>query len=195
MKSNRFTVCSMKRSLLIVTALPQELDGQPIPHDAPVLFTGVGKVNAAIALTQAILTSPPDLVINFGTAGRVRESVHGLVEISRVIQRDMNAAPLAPRGQTPFDETPVALESGRAGVICGTGDSFVMSREDWLVQQQVDVVDMELFALALVCTRLGVSWRSYKYVTDDTNEDSAEDWQERAHHGRDLFLAELDRVL
>lgn len=185
----------MKRSSLIVTALPQELAGQPIPHDAPVLFTGVGKVNATYALTQAIIRSRPELVVNFGTAGRVRESVHGLVEVSRVIQRDMIAEPLAPRGKTPFDDTSDVLSSGRSGVLCATGDSFVMSRESWLDQQGVDVVDMELFAIALVCSRLGIPWRSYKYVTDDTNEDSAVDWQERAHHGRDLFLAELDRIL
>lgn len=185
----------MKRSSLIVTALPQELAGQPIPHDAPVLFTGVGKVNATYALTQSIMNLRPELVINFGTAGRVRESVHGLVEVGQVIQRDMIAEPLAPRGKTPFDDTPDILKSGRSGVICATGDSFVMSRESWLDQQAVDVVDMELFAIALVCSRLGIPWRSYKYVTDDTNEDSAEDWQERAHHGRDLFLAELDRIL
>ena len=44
---------------LIVTALPQELANQPIDHDIPVIFTGIGKLNAAMALMDAIHTHQP----------------------------------------------------------------------------------------------------------------------------------------
>ena len=156
--------------LLIVSALPQELDHAPIPHDIPVVFTGVGKLNAAITLTDALLRYQPNLVINFGTAGRLSEETVGLVEVADVIQRDMQAEPLAPRGTTPFDQTPAVILSGHPGVRCATGDSFVSTTDPWLNEQGVHVVDMELFALALVCHRKQVSWRSFKYITDDTDE-------------------------
>lgn len=179
---------------LIVTALPQEFDHQPIPHDIPVVFTGLGKLNAGLSLVEAIGQHQPSVVINFGTAGRLNETVAGLVEVADVLQRDMIAEPLAPRGRTPFDETPELLRSGFAGVRCATGDSFVMAVDPWLLEQNVHVVDMELFALALVCHRKGIAWRSFKYITDDTDDNAGEHWQDKVHHGRELFLAKLDEL-
>lgn len=180
--------------ILIATALPQEFDHQPIPHDIPVVFTGLGKLNAGLTLLDAIAHHQPSVVINFGTAGRLDRSIEGLVEIADVIQRDMVAEPLAPRGQTPFDKTPAILVSGQKGARCATGDSFVTAVDPWLIQQNVQIVDMELFALALVCHRKGIAWRSFKYITDDTDDNAGDNWQANVHHGRDLFLAKLDEL-
>lgn len=181
--------------LLVVTALPQEFAHQPIPHDIPVVFTGLGKLNAGLSLAEAITCHQPTLILNFGTAGRLDKAIEGLVEIADVLQHDMMAEPLAPRGQTPFDDSPHLLSSGFQGVRCASGDSFVTSIDPWLVQQNVQVVDMELFALALVCHRKGIAWRSFKYITDDTDDNAGENWQDRVHNGRDLFLAKLDELL
>jgi adenosylhomocysteine nucleosidase len=181
--------------LLIVSALPHELDHAPIPHDVPVIFTGIGKLNAAISLTDALLRYQPSLVINFGTAGRVSDVDAELVEVGDVIQRDMAAEPLAPRGRTPFDQTSPVIASGYQGVRCATGDSFVSATDPWLNEQGVDVVDMELFGLALVCHRRQIAWRSFKFITDDTDESAGQDWFEKIHHGRDLFLAKLDEII
>jgi len=181
--------------ILIVSALPHELDHAPIPHDIPVIFTGLGKLNAAISLTDALLRYQPSLVINFGTAGRVSEGVFELVEVGDVIQRDMAAEPLAPRGTTPFDLTPSVIVSGHKGIRCATGDSFVSTTDPWLHEQGVNVVDMELFALALVCHRKQIAWRSFKYITDDSNESAGQDWFDKIHHGRDLFLSKLDEII
>lgn len=180
---------------LIVTALPEELANQPIGHDIPVIFTGIGKLNAAMALMDAIHTHQPTMVINFGTAGRLMPTVHGLVEVADVLQRDMVAEPLAPRGTTPFDPTPSVLKSGFSGVRCATGDSFVSNTEPWLTGQGVSIVDMELFALALICHRKGIAWRSFKYITDDTDENAGQSWADQVHHGRDLFLAKLSQLI
>ena len=180
---------------LIVTALPQELANQPIDHDIPVIFTGIGKLNAALTLMEAIHTYQPTLVLNFGTAGRLAPTVHGLVEVADVLQRDMVAEPLAPRGSTPFDPTPSILRSGHDGVRCATGDSFVSATEPWLLDQNVSIVDMELFAIALTCHRKGIAWRSFKYITDDTDENAGQEWADQMHHGRDLFLAKLTQLI
>ena len=181
--------------ILIVSALPHEFDHAPIPHDFPVIFTGIGKINAAISLTDALLRYQPSLVINFGTVGRVSDEVTGLVEVGDVIQRDMAAEPLAPRGTTPFDQTSSIIVSGHQGVRCATGDSFVSATDPWLHEQGVHVVDMELFALALVCHRRQIAWRSFKYITDDTNASAGQDWFDKVHHGRDLFLRKLDKII
>jgi len=113
-------------SILIVAALPEELDHPGVLH------TGVGKLNAAYALTRELQRRRPKPVVNDGTAGGLNPSLAGLVEIRRVLQVDMEAEPLAPRGQTPFSPEPFQLDSGTDGVVCGSGDRFVSAVDPWL---------------------------------------------------------------
>jgi adenosylhomocysteine nucleosidase len=172
-------------SILIVAALPAELDHPGVLH------TGVGKLNAAYALTRELQRRRPRLVVNYGTAGGLSSAVSGLVEVRRVLQVDMEAEPLAPRGQTPFSPGPFQLDSGAEGVVCGSGDRFVTAVDPWLLQHGVDVVDMELFAIASVCQREGIPWRSFKYISDHADRDSETSWQAHIQGGQALFLERL----
>ncbi|KAF1048308.1 MAG: 5'-methylthioadenosine/S-adenosylhomocysteine nucleosidase [Herbaspirillum frisingense] len=184
--------------ILILTALENELNAADAPEGVEVLYCGVGKVNAALCATQAILERRPALIINFGTAGKIDPLHDGLLEIASVVQRDMMAMPLAPRGVTPLmpeEQQPPRLESGHPGVVCGTGDSFVTAADDWLLQQKVDLVDMELFAIARVCRHFGVPWRAFKFITDGADDDAANDWQAKVHLGAELFWRHLPHVL
>lgn len=176
---------------LIIVALEGELNAEILAASLPLVYCGVGKVNAALATQRAIHEFKPDLIINFGTAGRISSHLHGLQRVARVVQRDMNAEPLAPRGVTPLTAGPHHFESGDDGVICGTGDSFVTSRDEWLHENKIDLVDMELFAIAAAAHRAQVKWSAYKFISDDANEGAADDWQAKVNHGEELFLAEL----
>ena len=175
-------------SILIVAALPEELDHPGVLH------TGLGKLNAAYALTRELQRRRPKLVVNYGTAGGLNPSLAGLVEIRRVLQVDMEAEPLAPRGQTPFSPDPFQLDSGVEGVVCGSGDRFVTAVDPWLLQHGVEVVDMELFAIASVCQREGIPWRSFKYISDHADRDSETSWQSHVQAGQDLFLQRLGEL-
>ncbi len=177
----------VSRALLVLVALPQEFDAALLGAQAMVCYTGVGKVNAAYAAAQAIRAHAPQLVINFGSAGRVAPCPPGLVEVASVLQRDMNAEPLAPRGATPFQDGGHTLHSGHVGVVCGTGDSFVTAADPWFETRGVQLVDMELYAVASVCTREKVAWRAIKFVSDDANAESANDWQANVRRGEQLF--------
>jgi adenosylhomocysteine nucleosidase len=177
--------------LLVIVALEDELSRQPLPPGVQLEHCGVGKVNAALATAEALRRHAPRIVVNFGTAGAVRGGVHGLLEVTRVRQRDMLAVPLAPRGVTPFDARPPELANGRAGLCCGSGDSFVTAVDPWLAAQGIDLVDMELWGIACACERAGVPWRAWKYVTDQADEGAADDWQARVGEGERLFLAQL----
>ena len=170
-------------SILIEAALPEELDHPGVLH------TGLGKLNASYALTRELQRRRPKLVVNYGTAGGLNPSLAGLVEIRSVLQVDMEAEPLAPRGQTPFSPGPFQLDSGVDGVVCGSGDRFVTAVDPWLLQHGVEVVDMELFALAAVCQRSGVPWRALLFVSDDANAESGNDWAANVRVGQALFLA------
>lgn len=176
---------------LIIVALEGELNPKALPPSLPLIYCGVGKVNAALATQRAIAELKPRHIINFGTAGRVSSHLHGLQPVARVVQRDMNAEPLAPRGVTPLMQGPHHFESGESGVICGTGDSFVTARDEWLHENKIDLVDMELFAIAAAAHRAQVKWSAFKFISDDANEAAADEWQAKVNHGEELFLAEL----
>jgi len=166
-----------------------------MPDGVQLLHSGVGKINAALAARDAVERYRPELIVNYGTAGAVRAGTHGLLSVGRVIQRDMDAEPLAPRGVTPFASVPTEIRAAEPGICCATGDSFVRAADAWLRDQGVDVVDMELFAIAEVCRRRGVPWWSYKFVTDSADESAGTDWTARVSAGEPLFLQALEQRL
>lgn len=185
----------MTGKVLILTALQDELGG-PYPFgNVDVVFTGVGKINAAVAATEAIQKLHPSMVVNYGTAGKITPSLNGLIEIARVIQRDMITEPLAPRGTTPYSPLPVTFTSGHGSATCGTGDSFVTSTDPWLTTHGIDLVDMELFAIAHVCQRHSIPWRAFKFITDDANDFSAQEWTANVASGEHLFWDALKAIL
>jgi adenosylhomocysteine nucleosidase len=179
---------------LIVMALPLEAQGVFEAAGVAVLFTGVGKVNAAHALTRQLMeyrhanrTLPR--VVNFGTAGSQRLPTGSLVECVGFAQRDMDVSGLGfPVGVTPFEDVPAVLEFSprfphlQPGT-CGSGDSFVMTA----LATQFDVLDMEAYALAKVCWREGVPFTAVKFVTDGADPAAGGDWQSNLHRAADLF--------
>ncbi|MET0221849.1 MAG: 5'-methylthioadenosine nucleosidase [Tardiphaga sp.] len=177
----------MSDKVLVLTALESELDVARAPAGFEVVFTGVGKINTTSMALQTVLATKPKLVINYGTAGKINAKLNGLLEVAHVIQRDMITEPLAPRGRTPFSPELDRLSSGYDGVICGTGDTFVTATDPWLVDQGVDIVDMELFAIAHVCLRQNIPWRAFKFITDDANDFAHEHWTANVANGQDLF--------
>ena len=185
-----------KQDILIVCALEQETHGQLdnyFDDERQILYTGVGKVNATLKLTQRLHSSHlhylppmPKLVINYGTAGSRELSIGELVDCTKFIQRDMNVSGMGfHRGQTPFEDIEIVLDSNSEfnpigkHYVCGTGDNFVDDvpleaytfGDDWMC----DVVDMEAYALAKVCSHYEVPFISFKYITDNADEHSVGD--------------------
>src|SRR5688500_13682450 len=97
-------------------ALEIESQGLFAERGVPVLYTGIGKVNAAYRLARALTehraqhgTVPK--VVNFGTAGSPTLSAGSLVACRRFVQRDIDVSGLGfPVGTTPFEDVPSALE-------------------------------------------------------------------------------------
>lgn len=185
-----------KNDILIVCALETE-----IPNGLSgwnLIYTGCGKVNATYELTKYIHSNPsPKLVINFGTAGSSDIPIHTLVSCSKFIQRDMDVTGLGFRiGKTPFDNLPHIIDFSHRknkisqdDYVCGTGDNFVENITDEL--KIIDVFDMEAYALAKVCYKSNIDFISYKYITDNVNEKSADDWSDNCSKG----VIEFKRVL
>lgn len=180
---------------LLVMALPLESQGVFERADIPVLYTGIGKVNATYALTRRLSQymragARMPQVINFGTVGSRRHPTGTLLECHTFVQRDMDVTGLGvPLGVTPFEEIPARLEFPRLfpqlpGGECGSGDSFVMSE----IAMECDVMDMEGYALAKVCLLERVAFTAVKYVTDGADHASGQDWKTNLKLAADQFL-------
>lgn len=182
---------------LIVMALEIESQGLFEAHGVPVLYTGLGKVNAAIGLarrlTQCRLAGQlPARVVNFGTAGSHRMAPGSLVGCHRFVQRDMDVRPLGfDYGVTPYDSLPMMLEFPVAfpqlpQALCGSGDSFATGES----VMHCDVVDMEAYAYAKVCRQEGVDFACAKYVSDSADATAARDWKGALAAAAAAFIAQ-----
>jgi len=60
----------MTGKILVLTAIDDELDKARAPEGVEVIYSGVGKVNAASAATLALLVLRPSLVINYARRGK-----------------------------------------------------------------------------------------------------------------------------
>jgi adenosylhomocysteine nucleosidase len=162
---------------LFIAALKQETEGMNFFQ-----HIGVGKINATFNTLKLIEKIKPDLIINFGTAGAKKKDLSGLIECTRFYQRDMDVRSLNFKlGETPFDDINEIIISD--GYSCGSGDNFV----DKKIEMQVDVVDMEAYAIAKVCKKKGIKFRCFKYITDNADSNSSTDWKENLKKGSNLF--------
>ena len=180
---------------LIVMALPQESRGLLEAAGAHLLYTGVGKVNAAAALARRLAEmrctgAAQPLVVNMGTAGSRSIAAHTLVAANRFAQRDMDVSGMGlTPGVTPFDATPPIIEFPSVltqfpQVLCSTADSFATHRHEIAG----DVVDMEAFALARACLAENARFACVKYITDGADSDSATHWEAALDNAARAFL-------
>lgn len=181
---------------LIVIAL--ELEGQGLFEraDVPVLYTGLGKVNAALALSRKLATlraqqALPSLVVNFGTAGSRNLRTGSVVACRQFVQRDMDVTGLGfALGETPFENVPAMLSFPAVFPhlpegVCGTGDRF----ETGALGLACDVIDMEAYALAKACLVEGVQFGCAKYISDGADATAADDWQKSLPLAAAAFMA------
>ena len=142
-----------------------------VPH----LLTGVGKVNAAMSLTDAIFAAglrDIERVVVLGTAGVVSDgpSLDLVYQISAAVQHDFSlpSPRLEPAGQLLTETAVIA-----------TGDVFVKSDEQrqLIAELGATLVDMETYAYASVCARLGVPLQVFKAPSDFADSSTTdEEW-------------------
>ncbi len=169
--------------VILFVALENEFPKELAPTNVNVIYTGVGKINAAIKVTEELIKNEPSntIVINFGSAGSTLQKFN-LYKCTRFVQGDMNAEPFAPKTETPFDKNGKEIVFRQNGYQCYTQDKFETNLKDGLIY------DMEAYSIAKVCKYFGFDFHCYKFVSDDGNSD---DWEMNHNKGIDLFLKEL----
>lgn len=174
---------------LVLMALPSESQKAFEKAGIEVHYCGIGKINAAFKATELLMSRQFKQVLNLGTAGSHKFATHSLVECIGFVQRDMDLSPLGfPRGETPMDTISGKLLvepiSHHPKGVCGTGDVFEVS----VPQLACDLVDMEAYAIAKVCRKLGVGFHAFKYITDGSDDNAHKDWVENLRPASQALL-------
>ena len=175
---------------LILVAVEKELSVKDLP-DFKIHYTGVGKINASISTLEIIKDYSPTHIINYGTAGSLNANLKGLIEVTRFLQRDMDASAIGFEiGQTPFDDIG-EITFGTNGYSCGTGDSFVTQTP----KLESDLVDMEAYAIAKICYLKGIKFRCFKYISDSADGAANDDWTKNVSLGKHLFIKKMRNLV
>ena len=152
------------------------------------LLTGVGPVEAAVAVTRALAEARPlpRLVVSLGSAGSRTLPQCGVYQATSVSYRDMDASALGfARGQTPFLELdPVQPLSpqipGLEGARLSTGANVVSGVAYEGID--ADMVDMETFAVLRACQNFGVPLVALRGISDGAADLAhVDDWRQYLH--------------
>ena len=154
-------------------------------QEVKIVKTGVGKVNAAMAMTKVLDDIWYDIteVINVGTAGTISDVKIGDVMISeKAVQYDFDLTPFGRSiGEIPNTNNPLCLNEDlvkRAQMSIEAYVATVVSADQFLhkddqverirncVDDKMVFVDMEAAALAQVCSEIGVPFISIKGISD-----------------------------
>jgi len=161
---------------LLVVALEEEAVHLHV-HELPILVTGVGKVNAAIAVSTILGQHRPSSIVNLGTAGALRDGVTGTHVISSVIQHDLNDSAIFDLVGIHFG-APISFDSGE-GTVLATGDRFISKPEvRERLAKEAHLVDMEGYAVAKAALAAGLPVTLVKEVSDQAGEQAAKSWSE-----------------
>lgn len=144
-------------------------------HGLPLVVCGPGKVNAAIGVSRVLAGARPSEVIGLGTAGALRDGLHGTHEVGTVSQHDFDEKAIL--DLTGYDYGgPLRLGDGPS---LTTGDEFVAdSAERARLAELAELVDMEGYAIASAAAAAGVPVRIVKFVSDDSDENAPGSWSE-----------------
>jgi adenosylhomocysteine nucleosidase len=159
-----------------------------------IVFTGVGKINAALAAQRVRYEYPwVNTIVNVGTAGSQTHPVGALVVPDQVAERDMDATlimrqfvPDYPKHLTPFmeeifgkiDLSNFVLPDGVRAIIggmTGTGDNTHahLEESDYLW----DAVEMELAGIVRALKNYNGCFYAVKWISDGANDDAGADWE------------------
>ncbi|KQY13285.1 5'-methylthioadenosine/S-adenosylhomocysteine nucleosidase [Rhizobium sp. Root482] len=178
------------RTLLYVMAVDAEY-GPHLRQRITPLMTGVGPVEAAVALTRALAgleggAGLPDLVVSLGSAGSARLEQAEVYQAVSVAYRDMDASPLGfEKGATPFLDLPVVVDlplriPGVKEANLSTGANIISGAAYETIA--ADMVEMETFAILRACQAFHVPLIGLRGISDGKAElKHVGDWTEYLH--------------
>lgn len=164
--------------ILYVMAAPAEY-GPHLRSRINPLMTGIGPVEAAIVVTEALTTLKaadrmPAIVVSLGSAGSPVLEQTGVYQASSVSYRDMDASALGfEPGVTPLLNLPATLDLGPfvPGIpkaTLSTGANVVSGATYDRIG--TDMVDMETYAILRACQRFTLPLIALRGISDGDRE-------------------------
>jgi adenosylhomocysteine nucleosidase len=174
------------RRVLFVMAAEAEYGPALRTRFAP-LMTGVGPVEAALALGAVLASKPrPDLVVSLGSAGSRHLQQAEVYQVSAVAYRDMDASAFGfAKGCTPFLDQPALIPlphriAGLPQATLSSGGAVISGAAYSVIAQ--DMVDMETFAVLRACQRFDVPLIGLRGISDGVADVTGlADWTEYLH--------------
>ncbi|OHV73115.1 5'-methylthioadenosine/S-adenosylhomocysteine nucleosidase [Ensifer sp. LCM 4579] len=191
------------RKILYVMAVDPEY-GPCLKARITPLMTGVGPVEAAVALTKALAELRaadrlPDLVVSLGSAGSATLEQAEIYQASSVGYRDMDASPLGfAKGATPFLDLPAVVPlplriPGIKDARLSTGANIVSGKA--YDEIDADMVEMETFAALRACQAFGLPLIGLRGISDGKAElKHVDDWREYLHIVDEKLAEAIDRL-
>lgn len=159
---------------VIISALPEELDHQKDILGLPIIYSGVGKINAASAVTSAFHLGY-NKIINIGSAGSLKHEIGTILEIG-VFKQDIDCTPLCEYGRTYGEIDDIIILNNHNEISCFTTDTFfdysqhTKYSESYLENiEKCDFFDMESYSIAKICKKFSLEFICYKWVSDSGN--------------------------
>lgn len=164
---------------LLMMALPDESQGLFESHGITPNYCGIGLIKAAYMTQQLILKKKPTRVLNLGTAGSHTFKQGQLVECTSFVYRQ--PANFQGIGQKKITTSPI---TNLTQAVCGSAD-FIENSEPLT---KCDVMDMEAYAMAFVCTQLQIPFHSVKFISDYSDKNLLQDWKKNLRQGAEKLL-------
>ncbi len=156
-----------------ITAIESEIAGFDI------VVTGLGKLQAAVGLDEALLAGDYEEIVVVGTAGCIDPELTGDVhEVVSAMQHDV-----ADLDGVVGRHVALPERTGRPaepGVVIATGDRFIDDAEAVAAIRALgaSLVDMETYAYFWVAARRGVPIRVFKAVSDNAQDGATTLWDD-----------------
>ncbi len=163
---------------------------------------GIGKVNAASAVSFLIADNGAQMVCNAGLSGAVSGLRRGdLVAGATYVECDFDLSAIGiPAGQTPgqewvyqADKTLLRLALAHPGLQegkLGTGDFFLTDvdrKRDYIERFGITAFDMETAAIASVCHKCGIPFICLRKISDDADDSATEQYREMNERAEDTL--------
>jgi adenosylhomocysteine nucleosidase len=190
--------------ILFVMAVEAEYGPHLRSRFAP-LFTGVGPVEAGIAMARTLARlehrgQTPDLIISLGSAGSRTLEQTGIYQAASVSYRDMDASPLGfAKGRTPFLDLPADVVlpwqvPGIPAVRLSTGANIVSGPAYDSID--ADMVDMETYAVVRAAMGHALPLIALRGISDGAAElHHIDNWTQYLHIIDEKLAQAVDRTL
>lgn len=173
--------------------------------DIAIVTTGIGKVNAALA--AGVFGVDADVILMAGTCGAL-DAPAGAYWIAQAVQHDYGHAKSGGFTRYPAGDMPV----GKAGPLnfiaeadlglglphahIASGDCFVADADaaaELAKALDVQLVDMEVAAMAQAATQMGKPWAAIKAVSDNADGASGDDFRSNLRRAAGQSAAAMEK--